>query len=644
MAIDALYQKTIPTLNRSFDIRFDELEFGSVNETLHILDHIEGRSQHQSSMYEIENFNTNAKRYELWLNTPNHWDLVTEQYDGFWKYIHESMQYKAAILADDLNSSTTYEAITCLNDNSIEFAQVKDFTQLKLVRHLNQNTAACLRNNTCGKSKLLFTYELNTTASDGTVTNRYRLWIHQYNPTTQRFDPVRLRDEVAGSPGHYIDVMNPANGFAKTKWTFAWGRGLALLAKDDKIVDWPTNSTDEPTVYVSEREKFVYTLPSTTYRHLYRVDTKQDWLFNTTSVSDDDAPTVVCTNYNEDLIVHFRSTTLLEVVDTLTGACRNVKPQFTLPLPPIGTKLAVSPDREMVVWADAVTSTPEIRVVRLRDGAVIFTHPMNGAVNSVVWTKSNYIYFSTNNVLNRVRVSGRADGFISFVAFDNYTTIGSVAVPYFLDYMEAPGQIIATKNSATSALFQATIDELTGVVTTLGSATNVTKTGVLLNYAFRSAIRRVPGHDNQFLAPSSLATWYMFTWDDTTKTWIGYGPDVVAPLAQDQFSYQSLEWWGDGTITIPLVQNRSTGTAVAWPVVDFKNVVDGNIKFLGTLPSGSWPYIMKLDETHFAYHTREFHQVYQLDLENRSMKLVYNRATPNRGQTIYVGFTDGPYQ
>lgn len=609
---------------RTFNILLDDYDLGSVNETINVLE--SGyHTVYQEDINIIPEFDTNAKRWELF-QSPKAWEFITEDYRAFWPWIRESKNFKQVNWVDDAVNKPVTESITAMTDNKNEFKQVRAF-QYPMTRHLNQAIAAGCRNEQNGKSKLVFIWEYTYTSGTSTVYAN-RLIVMKYNPETAKLERLYF----PGTNPSGVKIFDSRQSFFKCPWLFGSTDFVFLEDKDDEFVAITGPGTTTPFGIVSEREKFVLFGQRAAFGHrfVYGIDDKE--YFDFTGLAQEEGNKPVFTNVNETHAIMAIATNRYDLIDRTTKTMRVVTPNVALALPDAATKCTLSPDGTMMAWTDRVATTPRLRIMRLRDGMIIYTSSVNGACANAIWTNSNTIYVnSTTNVLSRYTVQGNLNQlFVQEIG--NYvqpTTTGN----YLASYLEELGKLIFIKQAAADTQpFFYIVDELTGRVEYTSAVS--TKIGAMVSVGAQSMVRRIPYHDNWFLIPNTIDTGLiLLKYNKQTQLW----EETVlanAPIAisNTQYGYLPPVFFDKGTICA-WRQHQVNTDALAIPVYDLNTG-----KTIEVLPSQSFANIRKLDESHLAFNGATQTVVYEVDKVNR--KLIQKFTQLGSGNSQFYGFND----
>ncbi len=611
--------------NRTYSVLLDVHDLSDFTELKSILEN----GEHTLYQYDIDTmpeYDTNPKRWELF-QAPKAWESLTEDYAGFWKQMRESKQFKQMQWLDDGNTGPQFEHITAMTDNEHEFLQNRIYQTTSLPHAANQDYQHSMRNMLNGKSKLMLFW--NYYATSGSTTTYYRqLWILKYNPETTQMEPYIY----PGSDERGYRVMPVNQGFYNGgPWMWLSSEFAFLFDNDDKRVDCPTSSDTTPAGSISEREKFVLGIHRAAKpgRLLYGIDNKKDFRFD--ALAQDVGAYPVFSNAKETHLMMWSNANRFEYVDRINEEHKPIVPNVALADPGIETKCTLSPDGTMFAWTDRVASTPRLRIVRVRDGQVIYTSSINTACANAIWTDSNVIYVnSTTNVLSRYSVTGNAEQ-LYVQEISNYvlpTTTGE----YMASYLEGIGKILYVKRVAVAnqPLYYV-VDESTGRIDKVGPIGSLT--GVRVYFGAQSLVRRVPNHDNWFLIPTQTANTLILlkynkanqTWSETTLT------GAPTSTATDQYAQYIPVFFDNGTICAWTQHNRADHHAV--PIYDLN---DGTL--ITTLPLQSWDVIRKLDESHLAYNGNSFTAVYEIDKVNR--QVIQKTRQDGRGRSLFYGFND----
>lgn len=607
--------------NRTFSVLFDDYDLSGVNETINVLE--SGvHTIYQWDINSIPEFDSNDKRWELY-QSPKAWEFITEDYRGFWDWIRESKNFKVMMWLDDANTGPQFEHITAMTDNAREFLQNRIYQTTSLPHTANQDYQHSMRNMLNGKSKLMFFW--NYYSGD---TYYRQLWILKYNPETTKTEPYLY----PGSDGRGYRVLPVNQGFFNGgPWMWSCSEFSFLTDNDDKIVVHPGGSDSTPAGAISERENFVLTIHGAAKptRLLYGIDDKEHFLYESLNVDERAKP--VFTNTNETHLLMVTNTKRLDFVDRKKQEHKIVVPNIDIALPDIETKCTLSPDGTMFAWTDRTGNTPRLRIIRIRDGQVIYTSAINGPVSNAIWTNSNVIYVnSTTNVMSRYVVAGTAEQlFVQEVS--NYI-IPTTGGDYMASYLEDIRKILYVKRTTANNLpLYYILDENTGRVDY--TAPNSNYIGVRVFYGCQSLVRRVPNHDDWFLIPTTTANMLiLLKYNKSNQLWTETVLlDSQASTNTDQYAQYTPVFFDNGTICAWVQHNRADSRAV--PIYDLNTG-----KTIEVLPSQTWEVIRKLDESHLAYNGNSYTAIYEIDKVNR--KVIEKTRQVGRGRSLFYGFND----
>lgn len=607
--------------NRTFSVLFDDYDLSGVNETINVLE--SGvHTIYQWDINSIPEFDSNDKRWELY-QSPKAWEFITEDYRGFWDWIRESKNFKVMMWLNDANTGPQFEHITAMIDNEREFLQNRIYQTTSIPHTANQDYQHSMRNMLNGKSKLMFFWNYYS------GNNYYRqLWILKYNPETTKMEPYLY----PGSDDRGYRILPVNQGFFNGgPWMWSCSEFSFLTDNNDEIVAHPSAGDTTPAGAISERENFVLTIHGGAKpgRLLYGIDDKKHFWYESLNIDERGKP--VFTNTNETHLLMVTNTKRLDFVDRKKQEHKVVAPNIDIALPDIETKCTLSPDGTMFAWTDRIGNTPRLRIIRIRDGQVIYTSAINGPVSNAIWTNSNVIYVNSNtNVMSRYVVAGTAEQlFVQEVS--NYI-IPTTGGDYMATYLEDIRKILYVKRTTANNLpLYYILDENTGRVDY--TAPNTNYVGVRVFYGCQSLVRRVPNHDDWFLIPTTTANMLILLkynkssqlWTETILT------DSQASTNTDQYAQYTPVFFDNGTICAWVQHNRADHRAV--PIYDLNTG-----KTIEVLPSQSWEVIRKLDESHLAYNGNSYTAIYEIDKLNR--KVIEKTRQAGTGRSLFYGFND----
>jgi hypothetical protein len=621
----------------------DDYNLGGVNEDINILSS-QVHTMFQENMREITDFDNNDKRWELF-QSPEAWNLITNDYRAFWIWIRETKQFKQMIWLSDANTGPVWESITAITDNAREFKQVNVNSQPALIRHLNQDYQFSMRNELNGKSKIVFVWEYYTgagTTQDPTVYQR-RLWVLKYDPTVTQM--VQAADAPGNpsstNPGYEGYRVLPVNaGFWKSRWAWMCTEFTLLTDDNDRYIAHPKVGNATPSGGVSERERIVHMIPgnNNATRVMYGTDNKKSLVWQSTATDEMQSP--FYTNTEETFMALIPSTGRIDLIDRVANTHRVVTPNIALGKPNYLTKCSLSPDGTMLAWTDRTANTPRLRIVRLSDGNVIYTSAINAACTSAIWTDHNSIIcISTTGLLSRYAISGHA-GQLFVQEVSNYEN--PATGEFIAHHCEVIDKIIFIKRASGDYPLYFIVDTPTGRVDYIRPKS--AHIGILMSLHSTNFMRRVPGHLNWFLIPTNTVNYtILLKYDEATQTWsetilgncpVSYGNDQYLYLTQLFYDRGAIcAWW----------QTKRDVQALPIPVYDLNtgetmpiHMLNGSV--LVNFPTQNWATIRKLDESHLAYSGNTYTGIYEIDKVNR--RVIEKVRQEGRGRSCFYGFND----
>lgn len=605
------------------------ITLGSQLDVMNILDN-KRHSTYLKDIYEIPDFDTNAKRWELY-SSPTGWKYVTEDHRAFWEWVTESRNFKQMLLMPAAAAGVPEDRITAMTDNQNEFKQVRTFSRPLPTGQTFVNAAdTALRLNLNPKSRLLWRIQR---VSGTTVIGDVQLM--RYNDATNGLQ-VQLwpGSDVRGWKRTSVDQQ-----YAHSRIASVTTDVIHFPERNDELLAWPslTGTKTQSAQRVSSKENiYLYNqyYNSGVERMVYNARTNEYMFFEGVSQREDATQPLV-TNALETHALTFTSPTRIDIFDMVNMVSRRSIPSIAaLPVTGINVRCTMSPDGSMVAWTDRVATNPVLRIIRLSDGVVIYTAPLNAACNSAIWTNSNIIYVSAiNGVKHKFTLSGTPAALV----VDAELTYLSPAPPvgdYMPTYLDEIGKIIYVKAAAAnnqSVYYM--LDEVTGIIDYSAPISNLI--GIPQNNASYDMIRRVPGHPWYIVPTTTAGTIYLLKFDPVTENWtetvLTGAPAPITQLA-NAWVWTPPEFWDNGTIVSWIISAHADNNAVI-VVYDLK---DGSI--IATLPAQSFNTSIKIDETHLLQKGVSFQVLYEVDAVNR--QLIEKVRFTGSHEPIMTGFSN----
>lgn len=600
-------------MNNKFDVLLDSAGLGDLVETMYVLDKM-NHSQYQDKIGIIPDYNTNEERWELF-QAPSAWKKVTIDHPAYWQYVRDNKQYKALVAVNA--SLIPTELITSFTDNN-EFKQFNTNVYGVLP---SSSAGSDTRIGLNGKTKHIFIHNYVRTGNS-TSGYTYHYYFSHYSWDGYKFTRITNNYVTGGDPF----------GAAVTPWyTFPWNY-VVLHDMNDLLVYLDGSTDKKGYTWVSWQEKFGVCMPTNgTSGLLYNIDKKDYQLFTKASV--DNTLTRLCTDYSERFALLQQSTTEWCLIDRQLKQSKRITLPTAKILPAGVTRDAVSPDGTMCAHIDTTATNPNLVVVRLSDGEVIYSSPDLSACNTAIWTKDNVIYTNTTTgVVSRYKFSGTPSNPV--ITPDSYYLAPSAA-SYSMQYIAEIDKIIMIKTTTANGMpLYHIINAITGDLEKSDIGSNWI--ALVTNIGCQNYCWKVPGDGPvRLVIPCTVAGQLVFLeYDKATNFWTeSVDTTALAPRARTLQWYLPPAYFDNNTIMV----YSNGGTAAAnghFEVYDLNT----KKKIFASAVDNTAGVIRRIDDTHFGWEGNISSEIYRIDPISRMVTLVVSH--PDNVQSIYMGFNN----
>jgi len=614
------------------------ITLGSQLDVMNILDN-KNHSKFLKDIYEIPDFNTNEKRWELF-NSPTSWKYVVDDHRAFWNWIRESENYRQFVLVPEVNTGVPNDRITVMTDDENQFKQVNTFNRPNAfgnwvnttVKSANQANLSHWRWNLNPKSAFYRRYYHSTTS--GTTTTIYGdTQVVVWNKANMRFEYSQTPVPFADNRG-WSRINKGTDVYGCHRDIHANGRFIQLFEDNDRMIAWPADvsglaATTSMQTFLWRSPKKVfdiivqsYVVNSSVNRAIYNRITKEVVMYETLAVADYNT-TNMYTNYLDTFGAQFMSTGRVDVFDIGNMVHRRTIPAIALPIPPTNSKCMISPDGTMIAWIDRVATTPMLRIMSLEDGTMLYTDSVNAACSSAIWTKENVIYVNTiAGQFSKFVVGSRTGQTVPVTKTAAYVT--PAAADYVGEYLDDINKILYVKQAdANAAPLYFILDAGSGLVDF--QPPNLAAR-VPLAYGSASCffIDRVPGRPWYIVHANVAGENTVLKYNPGMDTWEAVKlPGSITGQLKYGWGYYELEYFAGGTILV-------------WAPFGYSNrndpvqVYDLNtMTLIGTSPAQDWNTSIKLDETNLFVRGNGTSYLYLIDPVARTMTLKFSVPTSN---------------
>lgn len=625
-------------LNKSYSVVLDDINLGAVDETMYLLDVGKGHSTFQQQMDIAPDFNTNEKRLELF-SAENDFDVITNQFSGYWKYVRDSKTYKDMIslpvdssnsfngVAGILGAAEPIERITSFT-NEKEFEDTNKFaldlqTELPLIINLNYNAARSGNGGVMSpKSKLCIGTQRVRANNNSAYNGRYV--VNQYNEEDREFENIVYQ-------GLGQNVSTPG----VNKYLFVIGNRVYLTDKDDISIECPDTAVDYHTgaSRLSAQEKIAVGMPYLGRQVvIYNTKTKEYGVYTLPiEVTWSGILGKITTDYRERYaLLNCSNNKWLYVDMSNPEEISEIDLPITLDSMDAFTQWALSPDGTMAAVTTNVASTPILRIIRVPDGAILYTSPNNGACDTVVWTKENKIFVnSIANAMSRYEVSGTSQA-ITVNAYENYLTGAGGTGRYTMHYIPEINRIIGVK--ATTANAQPLWYFLDTIANTIESSASTSNyIGALLSVGSNERCHIVPHNEDDniirvIISPTVAGAYTVVEYNKETKTTVQKTmATTVAQLVSSYARSSSPAYFANNTIVVHQV---NINYLIAFDMESGRSLYTFDVNTCGTL--------RHLDDEHFAWEGNASSAIYRVDPETHEITEKIRHNGP--ALDVYLGF------